>query len=253
MEVSILFTAKVILFPIIIIFLLASSISLIVAADFNNPNNQFTKTIYSLLFSLILGLLCLIISTFFLFWIIIRITFKFDVFNRKLIIIKRGVFRTSTLEFNLMKSFIVYMRTHFSEEKRWLQLVVKEDDIYYKIYSWRGRRTQEKTFFQMLDKLQKQLQISKNFDKINIQKDEDQVIVSKDEFILLAPFNGRFREKNYISTVCDQELTMVDYDSLLKHFKFQKILGSSFPFEIHLENNWQKDPITITTAMIRKA
>lgn len=47
--------------------------------------------------------------------------------------------RSSNLEFNCRTSSLHYFRTHFSGEKCWLSLVVREDDKFYQIFSWKGK------------------------------------------------------------------------------------------------------------------
>lgn len=45
--------------------------------------------------------------------------------------------RSSTLRFSINDTSFHYFRTHWSQDRAWLQLVIKEGDTYYKIFSWK--------------------------------------------------------------------------------------------------------------------
>jgi hypothetical protein len=69
--------------------------------------------------------------------IVLKISFTFS--PETLLIKKHGVFRSAKLEFVIERTSLHYFRTHFSEEEAWLQLVVKEGNQFYQIFSWKGK------------------------------------------------------------------------------------------------------------------
>jgi hypothetical protein len=69
--------------------------------------------------------------------IVLKISFTFS--PDTLLIKKHGVFRSAKLEFVIERTSLHYFRTHFSEEEAWLQLVVKEGNQFYQIFSWKGK------------------------------------------------------------------------------------------------------------------
>eukprot|EP00003_Mantamonas_plastica_P019881 TRINITY_DN3224_c0_g1_i14.p1 TRINITY_DN3224_c0_g1~~TRINITY_DN3224_c0_g1_i14.p1 ORF type:complete len:201 (-),score=23.33 TRINITY_DN3224_c0_g1_i14:268-870(-) len=117
------------------------------------------------------GLAVFIISMGMLFtlirWMVLKITVL--VTPDKLIVVKQGVYRTSRFEFSSPNSSVHYFRTHFSEDKAWLCLVIKEHDKFYKMCSWRGKGNQKErfmTFFnQITDALEHALEYRQTFSK----------------------------------------------------------------------------------------
>jgi len=214
-----------------------------------------------------------------------------------------------------------FFRTHFAENKRWLQFVVREGDIYFQLYSWRGKGSQMETFMNLFQKLQFHLERAHEqmLMPIHPSSKYPTEIVSKDEFTLIGPFTarlkgfvarqrnlsssglgarstagqygsgGRFEQTgarvlstsflpprnkqkiavhNWTSTkralenrgwanedggesassICEEQIEMVDYDSLLRHFKYEKKLGAPImPGELKNKEN------DLASEIVRKA
>ena len=209
-----------------------------------------------------------------------------------------------------------FFRTHFAENKRWLQFVVREGDIYFQIYSWRGKGSQMETFMNLFQKLQVLLERAHEqmLMPIHPSSKYPTEIVSKDEFTLIGPFTARLkgfiaRQRNYssaglkynssqlgradqvgsrftslnalsarhkpkktvhsfsstkralenrgwasedggesASSICEEQIEMVDYDSLLRHFKYEKRLGAPImPGELKNKEN------DLASEIVRKA
>lgn len=305
------------------IFLAAGAVALLTlktAVDSEAPiqsgpglTNFFTSDDLSYgLTGLILSIICAIMLIFFLFWHVIRITFAFDAQEGKFTVCKHGIFRKSILEFDMADISFHYFRTHFAENKRWLQFVVREGEIYFQIYSWRGKGSQTETFLNLFSQLQYHLERSQEqmLMPIHPSSKYPTEIVSKDEFTLIGPFTSRLkgfvaRQRNFaaaaqqrslkyknlsesrlthlgdpsqpkkktklsyttslvrslenrgwsndgttdsVSSICEEQIELVDYDSLLRHFKYEKLLGGAImPGEL---KNKRDD---LTSAMVRKA
>lgn len=214
-----------------------------------------------------------------------------------------------------------YFRTHFAENKRWLQFVVREGDIYFQVYSWRGKGTQTDTFLNLFQNLQQHLERAQEqmLMPIHPSSQYPTEIVSKDEFTLIGPFTarlkgfmarqrekdpataskmdfmssrflssgsmtasafplvsskGKFRKNLHgfsfstkkrsiesrawnanedenggnVSSICEEQIEMIDYDSILRHFKYEKRLGG--PIMPGEHKSRQSD---LTSALVRKA
>lgn len=233
-----------------------------------------------------------------------------------------------------------YFRTHFAENKRWLQFVVREGDIYFQLYSWRGKGTQTDTFLNLFQNLQQHLERAQEqmLMPIHPSSQYPTEIVSKDEFTLIGPFTarlkgflarqrekdpasnssaatatvskldfmssrflssgsvggaatgsmggfgsgvpnskGKFRKNLHAfskssskkralesrgwsgndegadygaagSSICEEQIEMIDYDSILRHFKYEKILGG--PIMPGEHKSRQSD---LASALVRKA
>lgn len=263
------------------------------------------------LVGLILSIICAIMLIFFLFWHVIRMSFIFDAQEGKFTVCKHGIFRKAVLEFDMSDISFHYFRTHFAENKRWLQFVVREGEVYFQLYSWRGKGSQTDTFLNLFSNLQYHLERAQEqmLMPIHPSSKYPTEIVSKDEFTLIGPFTARLkgfvaRQRNFTSTssrtgrnredfssrfasgaslstrpkkikhaytassmrsmenrgwsndgnpdsvssICEEQIELVDYDSLLRHFKYEKRLGGHImPGE--LKNN--RDDLA--SAMVRKA
>ena len=214
-----------------------------------------------------------------------------------------------------------YFRTHFAENKRWLQFVVREGDIYFQLYSWRGKGTQTDTFLNLFQNLQQHLERAQEqmLMPIHPSSQYPTEIVSKDEFTLIGPFTARLKgfiarqrekdpatgskydfmssrflssgsvpasnaalaagsrrfkkslhgfqfpkihskkralesrgwnndEDSTVSSICEEQIEMIDYDSILRHFKYEKRLGG--PIMPGEHKSRQSD---LTSALVRKA
>lgn len=215
---SYLFTGKVSLFPLIILFLAAGATALLLYGEKKYNGGYFeSNEFYYGLAGLILFVACLILLMIIVFWLVIKITF--EITSRKIKIEKRGVFRSSILEFDIKESSIHYFRTHFSEDQCWLQLVIREGSTFYSIFSWKGKGSQYDNFHRLFNSLRESLKEFKsnsnnNINRplnssgnninilsnrgMNIRKDDfadiyPVEIVSKDEFTIIGPFTQKLK------------------------------------------------------------
>jgi hypothetical protein len=244
------FTGKLTLFPLFILLLAVGSASLLLFGDKSYFDGYFqsNEVYYG-----IAGIVLLVVSTtlliFLLLWLVVKITFTYT--PTMFVVTKRGIIRSARLEFKLSQSSLLYFRTHFSDDQSWLQLVVKEGDQYYKIFSLRGKGNQKERFSKLFRSLQEELYRwqSKYYKNQNIARDSrlnTREIVSKDEFTLVDPFTARLkalteqrREDQDDTTMhyeyraidrmrnrplCIEDIPVVSYDSFFQHFTHQKSL-----------------------------
>jgi hypothetical protein len=59
---------------------------------------------------------------------------------------KRGLLRRVTHRFVTARSSFHFFRTHYDDDKAWLTLVVRENDVFYLLYSWKGSGNQRDRF-----------------------------------------------------------------------------------------------------------
>ena len=211
------FTGKLTLFPLFILLLAVGSASLLLFGDKSYFDGYFqsNEVYYG-----IAGIVLLVVSTtlliFLLLWLVVKITFTYT--PTMFVVTKRGIIRSARLEFKLSQSSLLYFRTHFNDDQSWLQLVVKEGDQYYKIFSLRGKvrlllsstpctqiiilkknqGNQKERFSKLFRSLQEELYRwqSKYYKNQNIARDSrlnTREIVSKDEFTLVDPFTARLK------------------------------------------------------------
>lgn len=209
---SYLFTGKVSLFPLIILFLAAGATALLLYGEKKYNGGYFeSNEFYYGLAGLVLFVACFILLMIIIFWLVIKITF--EITPRKIKIEKRGVFRSSILEFDVKESSIHYFRTHFSEDQCWLQLVIREGSTFYSIFSWKGKGSQYDNFHRLFNSLRESLDefkaslnnercLSSSGNNIivnRIRKKDDFAdiypveIVSKDEFTIIGPFTQKLK------------------------------------------------------------
>jgi hypothetical protein len=148
-------------------------------------------------------------------WLVVKITFTLSPHQDRFIIEKRGVFRSSKLEFVLSETTLHYFRSHFSEEHAWLGLVVKERHQFFKVFSWKGRGNQRDRFLRLFQHLQDELIRCQSLQHqqqhhLHTSKSgglsltvlgglmywtrESTEIISKQEFTLIGPFSTRLRQ-----------------------------------------------------------
>eukprot|EP00004_Rigifila_ramosa_P023573 TRINITY_DN6635_c0_g1_i1.p1 TRINITY_DN6635_c0_g1~~TRINITY_DN6635_c0_g1_i1.p1 ORF type:complete len:256 (-),score=42.43 TRINITY_DN6635_c0_g1_i1:73-840(-) len=228
------FTGKLAIAPLFIFTTLVSTALLFSdgKAGFQKSADKFTFY-YGLagigLFAASVGFLIALLRLF-----VFRISFDFT--PSSLVIRKTGFFRSSTLEFNASLCSLHYLRTHFSEEKAWLSLVVRERDRYYKICSWRGLGNQQRRFLALFRQL-KQAQQSTWVTPASFQKRTiDEEIVTREEVTLISPFKERLQrlaeetatgEKSTVQDdssavvvrLCIEDLDVVVCDSFFGHFR----------------------------------
>lgn len=185
-----MFYGKLTLFPLAIGFLTGASGTLMVKGKYPGSDSQYIGSagLYYAISGLGFALLALGLFFCLLRYMVIRI--RFSITKNKFVVEKKGLIRTSTLEFSTSQSSLLYYRTNFSDF--WLQLVVKERDQYYQIFSWKGRGQQKERFLKLFQTLREELFRYQKQSLRNRRKvDQLTEIISKKELILISPFSGR--------------------------------------------------------------
>ena len=118
---------------------------------------QSTELYYGVA-GLVASLVAITLFSFLVTWMVLRISFIVTPTSFK--ILKSGILRSSTLEFELGKTTLHYFRTHFNEDRSWLQLVVKEDGQYYQVFSWKGSGKQKDRFLELFKTLRHELRVA---------------------------------------------------------------------------------------------
>jgi len=248
-SVEYIFWGKITLFPLFILagFLVASWFLLYGDKSYFDGYFQSNEAFFGLT-----GLFLLIFTLFFLVtllrFIVFKISFTFSA--NKFTIKKRGVVKSSILEFDIIDTALYYHRTHFSEDQAWIQLIVKEGDQYYSIISWKGKGDQKDRFSRLFENLQKELSKWQNVSKkLSLSNFE---IVTLEEITLVCPFIARLRAlrpntypkynqfKNITpkagntsntnpnlhapDPICIADINVTNYDMFFRHFKFTKDL-----------------------------
>jgi hypothetical protein len=234
------FIGKLTLLPLIILLLTVGAVSLLLYGDKSYFDGYFqSNEVYYGVAGIILSLLALSLVIFLCFWIVVKISFVFT--PHLFVITKRGIFRSSSLEFRLdpQQTSLHYFRSHFAEKKCWLQLIVREGDKYYAIFSSRGKGNQRDRFLTLFTTLKEelkrwQLRFYSNTFATRLLPDE---IVSKEEFMLISPFTARLKllsEQRRTHDVevllrtrplCIEDLNVISFDSFFLHFKYNKYVG----------------------------
>jgi len=142
-------TGKLTLFPAIVMFLGCGSGWLLTYGGNRSTDLEWRYTIVGAL--LLIGSAGLLVAM--LIWLVLRVSFIVTPTQFK--IMKSGLLRSSTLEFDVNCISLHYFRTHFIEERSWLQLVVREDQQYYQIFSWKGKGNQKERFKKLFKTLKK--------------------------------------------------------------------------------------------------
>jgi hypothetical protein len=236
------FIGKLTLFPLIILLLAVGAASLLLYGDKSYFDGYFqSNEVYSGIAGVVLSLVAITLLVFLLWWIVIKISFVFT--PHMFVIKKRGIFRSSCLEFSLdpQQTSLHYFRTHFAEEQCWLQLVVREGNKYYLIFSSRGKGNQKERFFKLFVSLQEELRrwqlrayphslSSRSLRPLPAE------IVSKQEFMLIGPFTARLKllseqrrtqDTETLSRtrpLCIEDLHVISFDSFFYHFTYHKYL-----------------------------
>lgn len=249
---SYLFTGKVALFPLILLFLASGATALLLYGEKKYNGGYFeSNEFYYGLIGLLLFVACLILFVLVVFWLVVKISF--EITSSKIIVYKRGVFRKSSLEFRLQDSSVHYFRTHFSEEQCWLQLVFREGNTFYSIFSWKGRGTQQDNFYLLFNSLNdailsfqknQTVQPSPNLSALGFKAYPTEIL-SKDEFTIIGPFTQKLkiyasRQRNSrkrrleseqmkdeierTRPLCAEEIPIVNFDSFFRHFKHSKYI-----------------------------
>eukprot|EP01099_Mayorella_cantabrigiensis_P008131 TRINITY_DN7496_c0_g1_i1.p1 TRINITY_DN7496_c0_g1~~TRINITY_DN7496_c0_g1_i1.p1 ORF type:complete len:335 (-),score=74.90 TRINITY_DN7496_c0_g1_i1:176-1180(-) len=185
-----MFYGKLTLFPLAIGFLTGASGTLMVKGKYpGSDSGQYIGSagLYYAVSGLGFALLALGLFFCLLRYMVIRICFTIS--KNKFVIEKKGLIRTSRLEFSTSQSSLLYYRTNFSDF--WLQLVVKERDQYYQIFSWKGRGQQKERFLKLFQTLSDELAKFQKQSRSRRRIEQLTEIISKKELILISPFSGR--------------------------------------------------------------
>jgi len=214
-------TGKLTLFPAFIIFLACGAGWLLTYGEKGYSEGYFASI--ELRYGVagtVLFLAALTLLTSMLVWLVLRVSFVITPTQFK--VMKSGLLRSSKLEFDVNSISLHYFRTHFIEERSWLQLVIRENNQFYQIFSWKGKGNQKdrcKNLFKTLKKTVKEIQ-QKNGYRLPKMNSE---IVSTKERNLIGPFSDRLKQ---ISSAEDQEyplciedcVPIVSYDSFFLPF-----------------------------------
>jgi hypothetical protein len=145
---------------------------------------------------------------------------------------KRGLLRRVTHRFVTARSSFHFFRTHYDDDKAWLTLVVRENDVFYLLYSWKGSGNQRDRFFDLLARLKAVLatyQPNSGLVAKHSQRVLASEIISKEEVIVSCPFaarldaiGARFAESaesvQQFSPICIDDVCVVDCDRFFLHF-----------------------------------
>lgn len=234
-----LFTGKLTLFPLAILFLGVGAGVLLRYGDKPYFHGYFQSVeMYYGIAGLALAALALGFFFALMLCIVLKISFTMsaEVFTIK----KHGVFRSAKLEFNIEQSSLHYFRTHFSEEQAWLQLVVKEGSQFHQIFSWKGKGSQKDRFMKLFVSLQRELikwqNKSSRFRLLAPRKEFTSTeIVSKKEVNLISPFRHRLQllagdifddpagpQTSRTTALCIEDIPVNNYDNFFAHFSGKK-------------------------------
>lgn len=168
------------------------------------------------------------------FWLVLKIYISID--GDHITVRKRGLFRRVTHRFVTARSSFLYYRTHYDDSKAWLTLVVRENDTFYLLYSWKGSGNQRDRFFDLLTRLKAVLATyqpsSSSIGGANrSQRVLASEIISKDEVIVSCPFAARLGAIGGaladadaaglaapFSPICVDDIHVVDCDKFFAHF-----------------------------------
>lgn len=147
---------------------------------------------------------------------------------------KRGLLRKVTHRFVTARSSFHFYRTHYDDEKAWLTLVVRENDVFYLLYSWKGSGNQRDRFFDLLARLKAVLatyQPNSGLVAKHSQRVLASEIISKEEVIVSCPFaarldaiGARFSSSEsaegveQFSPICIDDVCVVDCDRFFLQF-----------------------------------
>jgi len=216
-------TGKLTLFPAIIMFLGCGSGWLLTYGDANKSeiDNQQNWS-YTAVGALLLILSSALLASM-LIWLVLRVSFIITPTQFK--VLKSGLLRSSILEFDINNITLHYFRTHFIEERSWLQLVVCENNQFYQIFSWKGKGNQKERFKKLFKTLRNTVREMQQSNGYQVQKLPSE-IVSTRERNYIGPFTDRLKQ---ISSTDDQEyplciedIPVVSFDSFFNHFKLNK-------------------------------
>jgi len=217
---------KLTLFPVMVLFLSMGSGYLLFYGDKTyNAGYFYSEEIWYGLAGALVSLLSLALFVFLVIWLVLRITFTFSPTHFR--VMKTGLLRSSHLEFSCKISSLHYFRTHFSNEKCWLSLVVREGDKYYQIFSWRGQGNQEKRFLKLFKALKTELErIQRRYGNNTTLKLRSEIL-SKEEITLIRPFAAQVQDfiddgPEKAQALCIEDIPVTSYDDFFNHFNYTK-------------------------------
>lgn len=234
-----LFTGKLTLFPLAILFLGIGAGVLLRYGDKPYLGGYFQSVeMYYGIAGLTLAILALGFFFALMLCIVLKISFTFS--PETLLIKKHGVFRSAKLEFVIERTSLHYFRTHFSEEEAWLQLVVKEGNQFYQIFSWKGKGSQKDRFLKLFISLQRELvkwqQRSARYRVLGRPREVASTeIVSKKEVNVISPFTHRLSllfagvgdSTRPGAPLCIEDIAPISYDRFFRHFSHTKAVHRS--------------------------
>ncbi|KAL6050887.1 hypothetical protein QOT17_019539 [Balamuthia mandrillaris] len=234
------FTGKLALFPLTILFLAVGAGFLLNYGKKPYLHGYFHS---QEMYYGIAGLTLAILALGFCFALMLKVVLKvsFTINTEAFVVHKHGVLRSSTLEFATSNTSLHYFRTHFSENQAWLQLVVKEGNQFYQIFSWKGNGNQRERFLKLFVTLQKELmKWQARTQTAKIKNWTSTEIVSKKEVNLISPFRHRlkillgdlqerksakFLQARSDTALCIEDIPVINYDHFLRHFSCKKFLA----------------------------
>eukprot|EP01124_Arcella_intermedia_P019106 TRINITY_DN26248_c0_g1_i1.p1 TRINITY_DN26248_c0_g1~~TRINITY_DN26248_c0_g1_i1.p1 ORF type:complete len:268 (+),score=49.70 TRINITY_DN26248_c0_g1_i1:86-889(+) len=219
-------TGKLTLFPAIIIFLGCGAGWLLTFGDKGYSAGYFDFEYKYGIAGILLLVLALALLASLLIWLVLRVSFIITPTHFK--IMKSGLLRSSTLEFDVNLISLHYCRTHFIEERSWLQLLVRENNQFYQIFSWKGKGDQKDRFEKLFKALKSSVKLVQQKNRSSQTKMNTE-IVSMKERNLIGPFTDRLRQISSTNLdqehpLCIEDLPLVSFDSFFNHFKLNKKL-----------------------------
>lgn len=238
---SYVFTGKLTLFPVVIIFLGFGAGYLLFYGNKSYTGGYFqSNELYYGIAGLIVSLVALLLFFTLSMWMVLRVSFVVTPTTFR--VLKSGILRSSNLEFDVRRCSLHYFRTHYNEDRSWLQLCVKEGSQYYQIFSWKGKGKQKERFLELFKTLRREI---RSIQGNKYRHDtSSHVIVSRAEFTLIGPFTARYKQlvqseksADVVSPLCIevnscfcvvslifQDIPSFSYDSFFNHFAHNKRL-----------------------------
>lgn len=228
-EVGYVFSGRLTLYPIFSILLLLSGALLFsIGSEDNIEWKGTTFEIITGLVGLLFMLTALVQFTLISLFTVFKLSFVFS--PQTLEVTKHGIFRSHRLYFQMKDVSLHYYRSHFREEKAWLQLVVRERNRYHQISSWKAQGAQRDRFMELFARLQcaYERHRGEGHEGRGVRSVE---IIGKDEIALITPFSKRLNRLAYrpkgianargVSEVqlCIEDVVVVNHDRFFFHFK----------------------------------
>jgi len=219
-------TGKLTLFPAIVMFLGCGAGWLLTFGDKTYSGGYFEEEYRYGIAGILLLLVALGLLASMLIWLVLRVSFVITPNQFK--IMKSGLLRSSTLEFDMNLISLHYFRTHFIEERSWLQLVVRENNQFYQIFSWKGKGNQKERFKRLFKTLKKTVKEVQRKNGLKIPKMNSEIVSTK-ERNFIGPFSDRLKQisstEDQEYPLCIEDIPVVSYDSFFNHFKSFKYLN----------------------------